>query len=117
MRNNVFEHFIIVLYLQANTTIQDLKSGVLDRNQPVIIITGDLMSPQKILVMAEGEVVVQVESVMQGLWSLFSLYYIMNFQYCPHVSKPLQFVQTQLLRSKQSQIYDSVTELSIKLGV
>jgi len=48
---------------------------------------------------------------------LIGVYYIINFEYSPHVARVLSFLQQHMLNLKPAKCSDSLVELSIKLGL
>nr|CAB3263173.1 uncharacterized protein LOC104265813 [Phallusia mammillata] len=108
------ERYLLDLY-PTNTTYEDVKNELPDRHQPVLILFGTLVKIQKICLMSEKNIVMQVDSIVQGVVALLSYYYAINYEYCPHVCKALQFVQYFWLEIKKPPIVDSVKELAMKL--
>lgn len=60
---------------------------------------------------------VEASTVLQGVISLICAYYIFNYEYSPHVDKPLQFLQKYFLKLKEPKVADSVKELSLFLDM
>nr|CAB3263174.1 uncharacterized protein LOC104265813 [Phallusia mammillata] len=98
-----------------NTSFEDTKNAFGDRQQPILVIYGDAADPQKILLFAENQVILQTTNVVEGLLSLFACYFVFNYEYCPHVVKALYFLQTYLLKIGNNSPYHSVKELKLSL--
>ena len=69
------------------------------------------------MVFAEKSPIVEIKSMIEAVIVVLAVYWDLNYKYCVHLSKVLQFLQIYVLEVEpKCKVYDSVTELSININ-
>ena len=93
--------------------MEEVKA-VADRRQPFIAVYGDIGIMKKIALACEQKLVMEVEGCAKAVTALVGLYFVLNYEYSPHVAKVLEFLQHFFVKiASPADISHSVRELAL----
>nr|CAB3263172.1 uncharacterized protein LOC104265813 [Phallusia mammillata] len=112
------QHCYVVDFFPINTTVSEIASAIPDRLQPFLAVYGTAAQHHKITLFIDQSPILDVENIFKGVIAVMAYHYVLNYEYCQHVKKVMQFLQVYVFKlpiQKPDSLCSSVLELALML--
>jgi len=103
--------------LKVNCKLGDIITDVGERLHPYLAVQEEQQGSYRFMLFAEKELVMVIPGgAANALYALLALHHVMNYEYCGHVVKCLEFIERFFVGISSSAV-NAVGELAMQLGL